>query len=75
MKIRSKDRYRGDGELGCTTWRMELPTFDRSYHISATTWVQKMDAYLQLNSMEEGKVIKYAIFYLWEKHMNGGFME
>jgi hypothetical protein len=46
---------------------MELPTFDGSYHIYATSWVKKMDSYLQLNPMEEGKSIKYATLYLMEK--------
>jgi hypothetical protein len=46
---------------------MELPNFDGSEHISATTWVQKMDAYLQLNPMEEGKAIQFATLYLMGK--------
>jgi hypothetical protein len=47
---------------------MELPTFDGSNQISTIAWVQKMDAYLQLNPVEEGKAIKYAT-------LSGGFME
>jgi hypothetical protein len=46
---------------------MELPTFDGSNQISATTWVQKMDAYIQLNTMEEGNTIKFATLYLMGK--------
>jgi hypothetical protein len=46
---------------------MELPNFDGSEHISATAWVQKMDAYLQLNPIEEGKVIQFATLYLMGK--------
>jgi hypothetical protein len=75
MKRRSKERYIGDNELGHKVGRMELLTFDGSKHIFATAWVQKMDAYLQLNPMEEGKAIKFATLYLMGKHMNGGFME
>jgi hypothetical protein len=44
--------------------RMELPTFDGSDHIQVTTWVQKMDAYLQLNPMEEREAIKFATIVL-----------
>ena len=46
---------------------MEFPTFGGSNQISATIWVQKMDAYLQLNPMEEGNDIKYATLYLMGK--------
>jgi hypothetical protein len=41
MKRISKDRYRGDNELGCKARKMELLTFDGTNHISPTTWVQK----------------------------------
>jgi hypothetical protein len=67
MKRRSKEHYKGDNELGRKARRMELPTFDGSNHISVTTWVQKMDAYLQLNPIEEGKAIKFATLYLMGK--------
>jgi hypothetical protein len=67
MKRKSKDHYRGDSELGCKAGRMELPTFDGSNQISATAWVQKLDAYLQLNTMEEGNAIKFATLYLMGK--------
>jgi hypothetical protein len=60
MKRKSKDRYREDNELGCNGGRKEFPTFNGSNQISTTTGVQKMDAYLQLNTMEEGNAIKFA---------------
>jgi hypothetical protein len=43
---------------------MEMPHFDGSSHISAKDWVQKMDAFLQLNSMEEEKAIEFATLLL-----------
>jgi hypothetical protein len=46
---------------------MEMPTFDGTNHISAKAWVQKLDAYLQLNTMEEGNAIKYATLHLMGK--------
>jgi hypothetical protein len=67
IKRESKDCYRGDNELGRKAGRMELSTFDGSNQISATTWVKKMDTYLQLNTMEEGNAIKFSKLYLMGK--------
>jgi hypothetical protein len=46
---------------------MDFPTFDGSNKISATTWVQNMDDYLQLNTMEEGNAINFETLYLMVK--------
>lgn len=43
---------------------MEIPTFDGAAKSSAKAWVQKLDAYLQLNSMMELDAIKFATIYL-----------
>jgi len=43
---------------------MEMPTFDGSSQISTKAWVQKLDAFLQLNSVEEGNAIKFATPHL-----------
>jgi hypothetical protein len=67
MKRRSMERYKGVSELGPRARKMELPSFDGSDHIQVTTWVQKMDAYLQLNPMEESEAIKFATLYLMGK--------
>jgi hypothetical protein len=67
MKRKSKDRYIGDSKLGRKEGIMEFPTFYGSNKISATTWVQNMDSYLQLNTMEEGNSIKFATLYLMVK--------
>jgi hypothetical protein len=63
----SMERYKGVSELGPRARKMELPSFDGSDHIQVTTWVQKMDAYLQLNPMEESEAIKFATLYLMGK--------
>jgi hypothetical protein len=67
MKRRSKEHYRGINELGQKAIKMEPPTFDGSDHLLVTTWVQNMDAYLQLNPMEEREAIKFATMYLMGK--------
>jgi hypothetical protein len=67
IKRRSKERYIGVSEIGQRDGRMDLPTFDGSDHIQVTTWVQNMDAYLQLNPMEEREAIKFATLYLMGK--------
>jgi hypothetical protein len=67
MKRRSKEHYRGTNELGRKDGKMEPPTFDGSNHLPVTTWVQNMDAYLQLNLMEEREAIKFATMYLMGK--------
>jgi hypothetical protein len=63
-KQKSKGQYIGDNELGHKAGRMEMPHFDGSNQISAKAWVQKMDAFLQLNPMEEEKAIKFATLHL-----------
>jgi hypothetical protein len=64
QKRKSKGHYRGDNELGHKVGRMEIPHFDGSNKISAKAWVQKMDAFLQLNPMEEEKAIKFVTLHL-----------
>jgi hypothetical protein len=63
-KGKYRGHYRGYNELGCKERRMELPHFDGSSQISTKYWVKKMDAYLQLNPMEEEKAIKFATLHL-----------
>jgi hypothetical protein len=46
---------------------MKMPIFDGTNKISATSWVLNLDAYLQLNSMEEENSIKYATLHLLGK--------
>jgi hypothetical protein len=75
LKKKSKEHHRGDIELGCKASRMEMPTFDGTNQISATTWVQKLDAYLQLNSMEEANAIKYTTLHLMGKAHDWWFHE
>jgi hypothetical protein len=67
LKKKYKERHRGDNELGSKASMMEMPTFDGTNHISATTWVHQIDAYLQLNSMEEENAITYATLHLLGK--------
>ena len=64
FKRKSKEHYRGDGELGRKARKMEMPPFDGTSQISAKAWVQKLDAYLQLNAMEEERAIKFATLHL-----------
>jgi hypothetical protein len=64
MKRKFKDHYIGASKLVHMEGLMEFPTFDGSNKILATKWVQKMDSYLQLNTMEEGNSIKFSKLYL-----------
>jgi hypothetical protein len=66
IKYRGMPRYfhRGNNELGRKAGEMEIPTFDRSAKTFARAWVQKFDAYLQLNPMLEMDAIKFATLYL-----------
>jgi hypothetical protein len=43
---------------------MEIPPFDGATKSSAKAWVQKLDAYLQLNPMMELDAIKFSTLYL-----------
>jgi hypothetical protein len=53
---------------------MEIPPFDGTTKLSAKAWVQKLDAYLQLNPMVELDAIKFATLYLEGKAHEWWFM-
>jgi hypothetical protein len=61
---RPRDFHRGNNDLGHKVGKMEIPTFDGSSKDSAKAWVQKLDAYLQLNPMMEMDAIKFSTLYL-----------
>ena len=50
--------------MGHKEGKMEMPPFYGTSHISAKAWVQNLDAYLQLNVMEEEREIKFATLHL-----------
>jgi hypothetical protein len=60
----TKELSRGNNELECRAGKMEIPTFDGSTRTNAQAWVQKLDAYLQLNPMRELDAIKFSTIYL-----------
>jgi hypothetical protein len=66
IKYRGRPRsyHRGNNELEHRAGKMEIPTFDGSSRSTAQAWVQKLDAYLQLNPMRELDAIKFATIYL-----------
>jgi hypothetical protein len=74
FKRKSKEHHKGDNELGHKASRMEIPTFDGTSQILVEAWVQKLDAYLQLNTMEEENAIKYTTLHLMGKEHDCGFM-
>ena len=43
---------------------LNIPSFDGSTKISASSWVQKMETYLQLNLMTKAKVINISTLHL-----------
>jgi hypothetical protein len=66
IKFRGRPRefHRGDYDLGCMARKMEIPPFDGTTKLFAKAWVQKLDAYLQLNPMVESDAIKFATLCL-----------
>jgi hypothetical protein len=66
IKYRGRPRefHRGNSDLGRKAGKMEIPPFDGAAKSSAKAWVQKLDAYLQLNPMMELDAIKFATLYL-----------
>jgi hypothetical protein len=61
---RLRSYQRGNHELEHKATKMEIPTFDVSSRSTAQVWVQKSDAYLQLNPMRELEAIKFSTIYL-----------
>jgi hypothetical protein len=61
---RPRDFHRGNSDLGRKEGKMEIPSFDGAAKSFAKAWVQKLDAYLQLNPMMEMDAIKFATLYL-----------
>jgi hypothetical protein len=66
IKYRGRPRnyQRSSHELERRAGKMEIPTFDGTARSTAQAWVQKLDAYLQLNPMRELDAIKFATIYL-----------
>jgi len=66
IKYRGRPRefHRGNNDLGHKARKMEIFPFDGTTKSSAKAWVQKLDAYLQLNPMMELDAIKFATLYL-----------
>jgi hypothetical protein len=66
IKYRGKPRsyHKDNNELECRVGKMEITTFDGSARTIAQAWVQKLDAYLQLNPMKE---LDATTIYLEEK--------
>jgi hypothetical protein len=66
IKYRGRPRefHRGNNDLGHKAGKMEIPPFDGTTKSSTKAWVQKLDAYLQLNPMMELDAIKFATLYL-----------
>jgi hypothetical protein len=56
--------HKGNYDLGCRERKIEIPPFDGTSKLSAKAWMQKLDAYLQLNPMVELDAIKFATLYL-----------
>lgn len=44
--------------------KLSLPYFDGSFKSSVRAWVQKLDAYFQLNHMLEANAIQFATLHL-----------
>lgn len=44
--------------------KLSIPPYDGSFRCSTRSWVQKLDTYLQLNSMTEAEAIKFATLHL-----------
>jgi len=61
---RTRSYHRGSNELERRAGKMEIPTFDGSAKTIVQAWVQKLDAYLQLNPVRELDVVKFSIIYL-----------
>jgi hypothetical protein len=66
IKYRGRPRnyQRRNHELERRAGKMEIPTFDGSSRSTVQAWVQKLDAYLQLNPMRELDAIKFSTIYL-----------
>jgi hypothetical protein len=66
LKFGGKPRsyHRSNYELERRVGKMEIPYFDGTTKMTAHAWVQKLDTYLQLNSMKEMDAIKFATMYL-----------
>jgi hypothetical protein len=64
LRVKTKPYHRNNYELERRAGKMEIPYFDGSPKMTAQTWVQKLDTYLQLNRMREMDAIKFATMYL-----------
>jgi hypothetical protein len=52
-------QYQQNYDLMHRVGRLTIPSFDGSAKNSTSAWVQKMDTYLQLNPMTEGRGNQY----------------
>jgi hypothetical protein len=66
LRFRNQPRtnHRGSFEFERRTGKIEIPYFDGTTKMTAQSWVQKLDTYLQLNPMKEIEAIKFATMYL-----------
>ena len=66
LKFRNQPRMnnRGNFEFEQRAGKIEIPYFDGMAKMTAQSWVQKMDTYLQLNPLREMEAIKFATMYL-----------
>jgi hypothetical protein len=66
LQFRNKPRlnHRSSSEFERRAGKIEIPYFDGTTKMTAHTWVQKLDTYLQLNPMREMEAIKFATMYL-----------
>jgi hypothetical protein len=63
-RVSLRQFHRANNDLGHKVGKIEIPPFDGTTKSSAKKWVQKLDAYLQLNPMMESDAIKFANLYL-----------
>jgi hypothetical protein len=66
LRFRNQPRtnHRGSFEFERRAGKIEIPYFDGTTKMTAQSWVQKLDTYLQLNPMREMEAIKFATMYL-----------
>jgi hypothetical protein len=48
-------------------WKLMIPSFDGSNKCTTRAWVQKLDTYVQLNTMSEVEAIKFSTLHLDEE--------
>jgi hypothetical protein len=66
LKFINKPRsnHRSNYDFECRAGKTEIPYFDGTTKMTAQTWVQKLETYLQLNPMREMEAIKFSTMYL-----------